>query len=132
MTAVNDILNTRGTSPRVFRNMLAFVAPDQDTLLSLQTEVRRLIAWQSIITDAEELNLDGNQSREAQSNLNRCNDTVELRLKETYSWLLVPFIDQYGDMKITYGTGASLLLNTGDRFIESRNGLLTKSPGVRH
>lgn len=63
------ILNTRGTSPRVYRNMLAFVAPDQDTLLSLQTEVRRLIAWQSIITDAEELNLDGNQNREAQSKM---------------------------------------------------------------
>ena len=35
------------------------------------------------------------------------------------------YCDQYGDMKITYGTGAFLLLNTGDRFIESRNGLLT-------
>ena len=99
LDTVKDILNTRGTSPRVYRNMLAFVAPDQDTLYSLQTEVRRLIAWQSIISDAEELNLDGNQSREAQSNLNRSNDTVELRLKETYCWLLVPFIDQYGDMK---------------------------------
>lgn len=99
MAAVEDILNTRGTSPRVYRNMLAFVAPDQDTLLSLQTEVRRLIAWQSIIKDAEELNLDSSQSREAQSDLDRSNNTVELRLKETYSWLLVPFIDQYGDMK---------------------------------
>ena len=99
LVAVEDILNTRGTTPRVYRNMLAFVAPDRDTLMSLQTEVKRLIAWQSIITDAEELNLDGNQSREAQGNLNRSNDTVELRLKETYSWLIVPYIDQYGDMR---------------------------------
>ena len=99
LAAVENILNTRGASPRVYRNMLAFVAPDHDTLLSLQTEVKRLIAWQSIITDAEELNLDGNQSREAHGNRNRSNDTVELRLKETYSWLIVPYIDQYGDMK---------------------------------
>ena len=99
MAAVENILNTRGTSPRVYRNMLAFVAPDQDTLLSLETEVRRLIAWQSIVTDKDELNLDGNQNREALSNVNRCNDTVELRLKETYCWLIVPFIDQFGDMK---------------------------------
>ena len=99
MTAVEDILNTRGTAPRVYRNMLAFVAPDQDTLLSLETEVRRLIAWQSIVTDKDELNLDGNQNREALSNVSRCNDTVELRLKETYCWLIVPFIDQYGDIK---------------------------------
>ena len=99
MEAVEDILNTRGSSPRVYRNMLAFVAPDQDTLISLETEVKRLIAWQSIVTDKDELNLDGNQNREALSNVNRCNDTVELRLKETYCWLLVPFIDQFGDMK---------------------------------
>ena len=99
LAAVENILNTRGNSPRVYRNMLAFVAPDQDTLLSLETEVRRYIAWQSIITDKDELNLDGNQNREAQSNLNRCNNTVDLRLAETYCWLLVPFIDQFGDMK---------------------------------
>lgn len=99
LKAVENILNSRGQSPRVYRNMLAFVAPDRDILMSLQTEVKRLIAWQSIVTDAEELNLDGNQNREAQSNLNRSNDTVELRLKETYSWLLVPYIDQFGDMK---------------------------------
>ena len=99
IAAVENILNTRGNSPRVYRNMLAFVAPDQDTLLSLETEVRRYIAWQSIITDKDELNLDGNQNREAQSNLNRCNNTVDLRLAETYCWLLVPFIDQFGDMK---------------------------------
>lgn len=37
--------------------------------------------------------------RETQNNLNRSNDTVELRLKEAYCWLLVPFIDQYEDMK---------------------------------
>lgn len=97
--AVEDILNNRGTSPRVFRNMLAFVAPDQDKLGALQQEVKRFIAWTSIMSDKEDLNLDGQQVRETQNNLNRSNDTVELRLKETYCWLMVPFIDQYEDMK---------------------------------
>ena len=97
--AVEDILNNRGTSPRVFRNMLAFVAPDQDKLGALQQEVKRYIAWTSIMSDKEDLNLDGQQVRETQNNLNRSNDTVELRLKETYCWLLVPFIDQFEDMK---------------------------------
>ena len=97
--AVEDILNKRGTSPRIYRNTLSFVAPDFDELLSLQTEVQRLIAWRSIMDDKEELNLDGNQTRETQQNLNRSNQTVERRIKETYCWLLVPFIDQYKDMK---------------------------------
>ena len=99
METVKEYLNTRGTAPRVFRNMLAFVAPDQDTLYSLQAEVKRLLAWQSILSDTDDLNLDGNQIREAQGNVTRSNDTVELRLKETYSWLIVPYIDPYGDMK---------------------------------
>lgn len=96
---VEDILNNRGTSPRIFRNMLAFVAPDYDKLGALQQEVKRFIAWTSIMSDKEDLNLDGNQVRETQNNLNRSNDTVELRLKETYCWLLVPFIDQYENMR---------------------------------
>ena len=96
---VEEILNNRGTSPRVFRNMLAFIAPDQDKLGALQQEVKRFIAWTSIMSDKEELNLDGQQVRETQNNLNRSNDTVELRIKETYCWLLVPFIDQFEDMK---------------------------------
>lgn len=51
------------------------------------------------MSDKEDLNLDGQQVCETQNNLNRSNDTVELRLKETYCWLLVPFIDQFEDMK---------------------------------
>lgn len=99
LASVEEFLNTRGTSPRVYRNMLAFVAPDQDKLRDLQTEVKRFIAWKSIISDKDDLNLDGGQLREAESSLNRSNTTVESRIKETYCWLLVPFIDQYEDIK---------------------------------
>ncbi len=35
------------------------------------------------------------------------------------------FCDRPGEMKITYGTGAFLLLNTGSEFIESCHGLVT-------
>ena len=97
--AVEEILNTRGTSPRIYRNMLAFIAPDQDNMYSLQQEVKRFIAWQSIMSDKDDLNLDGNQIRETDNNLRRSNQTVELRIKETFCWLMVPYIDMYGDMK---------------------------------
>ena len=33
LTAASDILNHRGTAPRLYRNMLAFIAPDQDLSL---------------------------------------------------------------------------------------------------
>lgn len=99
LTTIVDYLNTRGTSPRVYRNMLAFVAPDQDKLRDLQTEVKRYIAWKSIISDKDDLNLDGGQLREAENSLNRSNNSVGTRIKETYCWLLVPYIDQYEDIK---------------------------------
>ena len=98
---VENYLNMRGNSPRVYRNMLAFVAPDNDKMHDLQMEIKRLLAWQSIISDTEDLklNLDASQIREAENSLNRSNTTVEQRIKETYCWLLVPYIDTLEDMR---------------------------------
>lgn len=97
--SAETILNNRGTSPRIYRNMLAFVAPDQELMSPLMQEVRRYLAWLSIKEDSEDLNLDAAQNRETDNNLRRSNETVELRIKETYCWLLVPYIDRAVDMK---------------------------------
>ncbi len=94
-----EILNTRGSSPRTYRNMLAFVAPDQSLLPDLKKAVSDLLAWESIKTDSTRLNLDAAQNAETASNISRCNDTVNSRLREVYCWLLVPSIDSAADMK---------------------------------
>jgi predicted AAA+ superfamily ATPase len=99
LTAAEDILNNRGTAPRIYRNMLAFIAPDLDEMNSLKQEVRRCLAWRSIKEDSEDLNLDAAQNRETDNNLKRSNETVDLRLKEAYCWLLAPYIDRNADMK---------------------------------
>ncbi|MCD7843035.1 MAG: DUF499 domain-containing protein [Clostridiales bacterium] len=93
LTECENILNNRGSSPRIYRNMLVFLAPDQTAMTSLMTEVRRWLAWRSIYDDRIELNLDAAQIRETETNLARSNDTVKLRLTETYCWLLAPYID---------------------------------------
>jgi predicted AAA+ superfamily ATPase len=99
MTAVIDILNNRGNTPRIYRNMLAFIAPDQDLMTSLKQATRLYLAWKSIKDDSEDLNLDAAQNRETDNNLRRSNETVDARIKETYCWLLVPYIDKNADMK---------------------------------
>jgi predicted AAA+ superfamily ATPase len=99
MTAVGDILNNRGNTPRIYRNMLAFIAPEQDLMTSLKQTVRRYLAWKSIKEDSEDLNLDAAQNRETDNNLNRFNRTVDDQIKEAYCWLLVPYIDKNTDMK---------------------------------
>ncbi len=97
--AVNDMLNNRGTSPRIFRNVLAFVVPDKGMLPSLEESVRHYLAWQSIKEDSEVLNLDASQEREVENVLRRSNDTVDMRINETYCWLLIPRIDREVDLK---------------------------------
>jgi len=99
MTAVTDILNNRGTTPRIYRNMLAFIAPDQDLMSSLKQAVRLYLAWKSIKDDSVDLNLDAAQNRETENNLRRANETVDAQIKEAYCWLLVPYIDKNTDMK---------------------------------
>lgn len=97
--AAENILNTRGTTPRNYRNMLAFIAPDQNMMSALREEVKRFLAWKSIKEDSIDLNLDAAQNRETENNLNRSNQTVEARIVETYCHLLVPYIDREVDLK---------------------------------
>jgi predicted AAA+ superfamily ATPase len=132
LSVVEDYLNNRGTAPRIYRNMLAFMAPDLDKIGSVEQEVKRFMAWTSILSDKDDLNLDGGQVRETQNNLKRSNDTVELRLKETYCWLLVPYIDQYGDMKTIQweisdvGGGSDSIVTKASRKMLQAEQIITK------
>ena len=102
MVRVNDILNNHGNSPRTYRNMLAFVVPDQEAMTGLKDGVKRLLAWRSIKNDSNDLNLDAQQLRETDNHLRRSEETVDTRLRETYKWLLVPYIDRSVGMEITW------------------------------
>lgn len=101
VTSALEILNNRGSTPRIYRNMLAFVAPDQDLMASLRQAVKLYLAWKSIKDDSEALNLDATQNHETDNYLNRSHETVDVRIREAYCWLLVPSIDKDvdGDMK---------------------------------
>jgi len=94
-----EILNNRGATPRIYRNTLAFIAPDQDMMTNLKQAVRLYIAWRSIKDDSEDLNLDAAQNRDTADNLHRANKTVDDRIDEAYCWLIVPYIDKSAGMK---------------------------------
>jgi hypothetical protein len=90
LTSAAEILEKRGNSPRAYRNMLIFVAPDSDMCKALEQETRRYIAWKSIVEEADALNLDAHQRKEAERGLKRSDDIMPTRANEAYSWLLVP------------------------------------------
>ena len=88
--AAGAILETRGNAPRLYRNTLVFLAADKVRCQDLDDALRRHLAWQSIVAEKEELNLDPHQTRQAEVQLQAADDTVAARLPEAYQWLLVP------------------------------------------
>lgn len=88
--AAQQILETRGSAPRRYKNTLAFLAPDAQRLEELLQAVRQFLAWQSIEAEADTLNLDAFQRRQAETRRAQADDTVSQRIPETYLWLLTP------------------------------------------
>ena len=88
--AASEILDQRGNSPRRYRNMLVFLAPESERLSELEQAVRSWLAWTSIVEEKEQLNLDGVQERQAKSQAGKAEETINARLGETFSLLLVP------------------------------------------
>ena len=89
-TAARAILESRGSAPRLYRNTLVFLAADRVRYQDLDEALRQYLAWASILTDKEELNLDPHQTRQAETRLRATDDTVVARLPEAYQWLLAP------------------------------------------
>ncbi len=88
--AAKEILEMRGNTPRLYRNTLVFLAVDRVRWQDLDEALRRYLAWESILRDRVELNLDPHQARQAENQRNAADDTVTARLPEAYQWLLVP------------------------------------------
>ncbi|MCB0189972.1 MAG: AAA+ family ATPase, partial [Caldilineaceae bacterium] len=85
-----EILASRGNAPRLYRNMLVFIAADGSSTDGLDLALREYLAWKSIQDEQVQLNLDPQQQAQVQTNLKRTDETLTNRLQETYSWLLVP------------------------------------------
>ncbi|MEX1027211.1 MAG: Swt1 family HEPN domain-containing protein [Candidatus Paceibacterota bacterium] len=83
-------LNSRGSGPRIYRNMLVFAAPDHTRLTELEDAVRWSMAWDAIYTKREELDLNQSQIRTADAKRKEWEGVIGQRLSETYCWLIVP------------------------------------------
>jgi predicted AAA+ superfamily ATPase len=88
--AAKTLLEQRGSGDRQFRNMIVFLAPDVKRLEELERGVAELLAWSDIHGRWEELGLDAFQRNQADQKKRDAERAVELRLGETYHWLLVP------------------------------------------
>jgi len=88
--AAKAILETRGNTPRLYRNTLVFLAADKTRLQDLDEAARKYLAWESILAEQNQLNLSPYQVTQAETQKTAADSTVTARLPETYQWLLAP------------------------------------------
>ena len=91
MNEAKDILIQRGNMPRVYRNMLIFLAAEKKQLEGLRGAMRNSLAWAEIVRETERLNLTQSDSALAKSKAGEAAETVKTRLKETWCYLLYPW-----------------------------------------
>jgi hypothetical protein len=90
LTEAKDILMQRGSTPRVYRNMLVFIAADSRQLDNLKDAMRASLAWGEIVRDKERLELRPSDQKLAEAKLAETNETVKTRLKEAWCYLHYP------------------------------------------
>lgn len=90
LVEAKDILTQRGSMPRVYRNMLVFIAAENRQLEHLKDAVRAFLAWGEIVRDTERLNLTQSDSALAKTKLAEANETMKTRLKEAWCYLHYP------------------------------------------
>jgi hypothetical protein len=88
--AARAILESRGNTPRLYRNTLVFLAADKVRLQDLDEALRKYLAWASILAEKETLDLSPFQVRQAETQKQAADAAVTARLPETYQWVLVP------------------------------------------
>jgi hypothetical protein len=85
-----DILLQRGSTPRVYRNMLVFLAPDQRQLDHLKQATRAALAWEEILQQKDRLNLTQSDTSMAASKAADSRSTLQTRLREAWCFLMYP------------------------------------------
>ena len=83
-TAAKAILETRGGTPRLYRNALVFLAADKTRLQDLDEAVRTYLAWRSILDEKVLLDLSPHQVRQAETQ-KKAEDAITARLPRRIS-----------------------------------------------
>lgn len=89
--AAQEILEQRGTSPRVYRNMLVFLAANQRQVDTLNQAAADYLAWSQINTEkVNPLNLDPRNQKQVDERLAEATNKLDAALRNAYKSALVP------------------------------------------
>ena len=85
-----EILDSKGAMPRIYRNTLVFLAMEQSRYQDLESALCKYLAWKSIVDEQKEMNLTPFQVKQADTQLSQANSSVEARIPEAFQTVLVP------------------------------------------
>lgn len=112
-----DVLDHRANSPRLNRNMLVFAAFDEESHAPLVESAKSYLAWESIVKEQKQLNLDDNQKAQAAEGMKKSLQSVEALLGEGYRWAILPqraVAEEQGKWKV--GEESLRAMDTAGRF----------------
>lgn len=89
--AAQEFLSRRGGQPRIHKNSLVFLAPDVDRVDTLDSVLRRKMAWQAVKQRVRELNLDQHNITVVDGRLSQATQAVSDTIRETYKWIILPY-----------------------------------------
>ena len=90
MLEAKKIISHRGTVPRKYKNVLAFLGADTRVLVNLKDAVRSLLAWSQIVQDKDRHNLTQADLSRAKAKEAEVYGNFETHLKQTWSWIIYP------------------------------------------
>lgn len=90
LAEARDMLLQRGSTPRVYRNMLVFLAAELRQLDNLKAAQRAALAWSEIVRETKRLNLTQSDSALAEAKHKEALDTLKTRMKEAWCYLIYP------------------------------------------
>ncbi len=89
--AAQEFLARRGGQPRIHKNSLVFLAPDVDRVDTLDSVLRRKMAWEQVKKRVRELNLDQHNITVVEGRLVQAAQAVSDTIRETYKWIILPY-----------------------------------------
>ncbi|WP_062529103.1 DUF499 domain-containing protein [Demequina rhizosphaerae] len=97
MTFAEDVLKRHGAGARTHANMIVFAAFDAGRYVDdLEPAVRQYLAWHSIHSRADDLNLKASDKTRAARQVANEDQTVTARLRDALRWMLTP-VQEPGD-----------------------------------
>ena len=101
----SNILEFSGsTNARIYKNTLIFLAPDQSRLPNLESAIRHILAWQSIVDEKNELDLTQQQVKQATTQVENFKSSVNALIPEVFKWILIPKKSKATDAEIEWDT----------------------------